>query len=323
MIHTEDKPPLTRRWTQSTPRHFRGNPQTSAHAEMDPHTTWAIRLPTTNLRSRGDGPAFPDWRRRQPRKPPLTRRWTHEGRNAQDQCPQTSAHAEMDPVHYLRAEAVRPNLRSRGDGPTQGRYSIIEGDKPPLTRRWTYTSSRPKSSSYQTSAHAEMDLMKGWSGWRYIANLRSRGDGPLPVTQDEIAASKPPLTRRWTSAYATYDHDNIQTSAHAEMDLWALYPRHEGKTNLRSRGDGPGTVTHLKNGATKPPLTRRWTYPPLFPIHTPAQTSAHAEMDRVCPPSYELFLPNLRSRGDGPKRRRFQSVWRIKPPLTRRWTRYR
>ena len=96
MIHTEDKPPLTRRWTLRLGMRMAVVVQTSAHAEMDPPCESGVPVRMANLRSRGDGPHI--FCSLQPPfcKPPLTRRWTLPRFEVQGFFEQTSAHAEMD-----------------------------------------------------------------------------------------------------------------------------------------------------------------------------------------------------------------------------------
>ena len=160
MIHTEDKPPLTRRWTHAERRTCTACRQTSAHAEMDLQCTFARLGLLPNLRSRGDGPIPDDDRFAKRAKPPLTRRWTVSILADGSLRTQTSAHAEMDPVWPRRVQPCGANLRSRGDGPRGKRGAVNIHVKPPLTRRWTSTVSGQVMWEEQTSAHAEMDLSR-------------------------------------------------------------------------------------------------------------------------------------------------------------------
>ena len=157
MIHTEDKPPLTRRWTDGLVPEFVPVRQTSAHAEMDPTTSYHTRPRATNLRSRGDGPPPGLFFVAQVRKPPLTRRWTFLRRRRPSRDLQTSAHAEMDLLSKSASKFLQANLRSRGDGPSKTRVFSCHHSKPPLTRRWTQLTVLTKRLFKQTSAHAEMD----------------------------------------------------------------------------------------------------------------------------------------------------------------------
>ena len=131
------KPPLTRRWTPASAREEKPASQTSAHAEMDPSSIVISYVKRTNLRSRGDGPTSCAATRSPVIKPPLTRRWTFLSILACYPGRQTSAHAEMDPRRRPYTARRRPNLRSRGDGPTRSTVSPDIKSKPPLTRRWT------------------------------------------------------------------------------------------------------------------------------------------------------------------------------------------
>ena len=72
-----------------------------------------------------------------------------------------------------------PNLRSRGDGPGQHSLVMLSANKPPLTRRWTRLGGEEDNTIAQTSAHAEMDPFIPVTLWGVLANLRSRGDGPV------------------------------------------------------------------------------------------------------------------------------------------------
>ena len=235
------KPPLTRRWTSSLFLSDDTFCQTSAHAEMDPR--WARRSPARwpNLRSRGDGPIsvmmYLTWFT----KPPLTRRWTRIGCGHVGGDFQTSAHAEMDLRNKVKVEAEWTNLRSRGDGPASVASTQCVGVKPPLTRRWTGYSSCFRSQRQQTSAHAEMDHLAVLDVEHILANLRSRGDGPIGHYIYRPLSSKPPLTRRWTRCHRAAQRRSRQTSAHAEMDLPRSSFGEGAFSNLRSRGDGPVT----------------------------------------------------------------------------------
>ena len=203
MIHTEDKPPLTRRWTVCWLFLFEVRGQTSAHAEMDPATQGFQALLLPNLRSRGDGPLLSPSTTFTSTKPPLTRRWTLIKVYIKQQNTQTSAHAEMDPSCRHFSRASQANLRSRGDGPSllprRCVFSSQVRAKPPLTRRWTRLTISTTASRTQTSAHAEMDLCSLPRRHVAGANLRSRGDGPLVFGLVSASLTKPPLTRRWTS----------------------------------------------------------------------------------------------------------------------------
>ena len=112
----------------------------------------------------------------------------------------------------------------------------------------------------------------------------------------------------------------MQTSAHAEMDPHDFISRVPGDANLRSRGDGPSCSGITRLPCHKPPLTRRWTLDALKAGQMSEQTSAHAEMDLEPVFVRRHVLPNLRSRGDGPKVGAEIARTVAKPPLTRRWT---
>ena len=253
-------------------------------------------------------------------KPPLTRRWTHEYERLIDRHEQTSAHAEMDPWRATLPAPLPPNLRSRGDGPEMDALTAGQGDKPPLTRRWTRMIVARHVDGEQTSAHAEMDPLSGYAGRSPPPNLRSRGDGPF-CSQPGIARScKPPLTRRWTSASRSPPWTCTQTSAHAEMDLPLALSRLGQLANLRSRGDGPHSRFTTFRSSSKPPLTRRWTYSMMLLMPKNHQTSAHAEMDLQSVKPSAVKATNLRSRGDGPYQTLARAKQASKPPLTRRWT---
>ena len=193
------KPPLTRRWTRFFVFHRAVGKQTSAHAEMDLSVRINQHERATNLRSRGDGPirVTPTWR--PAGKPPLTRRWTRDGKGLQQLPDQTSAHAEMDLGARRPWTSVWANLRSRGDGPTLICAPPPHSAKPPLTRRWTPSPGRRDIVTNQTSAHAEMDPLRGYRPCGSSSNLRSRGDGPPPLIFLWLRSIKPPLTRRWTA----------------------------------------------------------------------------------------------------------------------------
>mgnify|MGYP005965399671 CR=1 FL=1 len=172
-------------------------------------------------------------------KPPLTRRWTHEYERLIDRHEQTSAHAEMDPWRATLPAPLPPNLRSRGDGPEMDALTAGQGDKPPLTRRWTRMIVARHVDGEQTSAHAEMDPLSGYAGRSPPPNLRSRGDGPEVCAVAGWEQGKPPLTRRWTAIPDAPLAHHVQTSAHAEMDLLDTTYTDLYRPNLRSRGDGP------------------------------------------------------------------------------------
>ena len=213
------KPPLTRRWTPVRPEVFAWGDQTSAHAEMDPQTSFSSGVAISNLRSRGDGPRACFCPTTRSAKPPLTRRWTRSNNVPDRVALQTSAHAEMDPRWARRSPARWPNLRSRGDGPISVMMYLTWFTKPPLTRRWTRIGCGHVGGDFQTSAHAEMDPCDWARPTRPRSNLRSRGDGPRHTDRPLARERKPPLTRRWTYATRSKLRQNGQTSAHAEMDL--------------------------------------------------------------------------------------------------------
>ena len=174
---------------------------------------------------------------------------------------QTSAHAEMDLKRLFRDIRPRANLRSRGDGPWTVSIWCRGISKPPLTRRWTVASVCVTPVATQTSAHAEMDPGIGTGVVDRLANLRSRGDGPIRWRRRIRPASKPPLTRRWTPYPGQPAGLGAQTSAHAEMDRDIVCSTAHMMANLRSRGDGPPRQSGQAVPCYKPPLTRRWTQP--------------------------------------------------------------
>ena len=165
---------------------------------MDPSSTWSARAPSSNLRSRGDGPKLDGIQAGAENKPPLTRRWTLVSHRRLAGGHQTSAHAEMDLKKIHLISSGNTNLRSRGDGPIRWRRRIRPASKPPLTRRWTPYPGQPAGLGAQTSAHAEMDRDIVCSTAHMMANLRSRGDGPPRQSGQAVPCYKPPLTRRWT-----------------------------------------------------------------------------------------------------------------------------
>ena len=232
------KPPLTRRWTQIGDDGSFSGYQTSAHAEMDLSTSPDGLRRMSNLRSRGDGPFCSQPGIARSCKPPLTRRWTSASRSPPWTCTQTSAHAEMDLPLALSRLGQLANLRSRGDGPHSRFTTFRSSSKPPLTRRWTPRTSDRRDSYSQTSAHAEMDLLDDAAHAQEPPNLRSRGDGPYQTLARAKQASKPPLTRRWTSEEPVWISRSEQTSAHAEMDREGLTGHARSVPNLRTRGDG-------------------------------------------------------------------------------------
>ena len=208
---------------------------------MDPSKASVLLLLSSNLRSRGDGPALTRVCSGTASKPPLTRRWTLVRGADIHRVAQTSAHAEMDLNPNKDKEYSSANLRSRGDGPALIACLRRMGYKPPLTRRWTHGCCSFHRVNGQTSAHAEMDRTVSSAISTPPSNLRSRGDGPTAVHAFAILANKPPLTRRWTYANATVDCSTLQTSAHAEMDRILISCMKRVVANLRSRGDGPGS----------------------------------------------------------------------------------
>ena len=250
------KPPLTRRWTILPCLMLNTFSQTSAHAEMDLLDTTYTDLYRPNLRSRGDGPAVIVQHSADHGKPPLTRRWTYRALPSGRARFQTSAHAEMDPLPESWHFKDAPNLRSRGDGPRAGDTDQNLQTKPPLTRRWTQAPFARAFFILQTSAHAEMDPTAAFVPGAPVANLRSRGDGPLTYYVANADAVKPPLTRRWTNKPGLSITYMGQTSAHAEMDPTTRRTTPTVFPNLRSRGDGPALLAFGALRSGKPPLTR-------------------------------------------------------------------
>ena len=226
----------------------------------------------------------------------------------------------MDLRNKVKVEAEWTNLRSRGDGPASVASTQCVGVKPPLTRRWTGYSSCFRSQRQQTSAHAEMDHLAVLDVEHILANLRSRGDGPIGHYIYRPLSSKPPLTRRWTPSLWGVVDVTPQTSAHAEMDQQTRPFHHLHGTNLRSRGDGPDHEKDDADSVSKPPLTRRWTC--LACLRGPAvrQTSAHAGMNLKCTTLTVGEYAKPRSRGDEPSVVVQYSADDGKTPLTRRWT---
>ncbi len=85
---------------------------------------------------------------------------------------------------------------------------------------------------------------------------RSRGDEPGQFLGGGFLFGKTPLTRRWTVSASPAACSHLQTSAHAEMDLYKSIWILSWSSNLRSRGDGPQGAQGAKVLSDKPPLTR-------------------------------------------------------------------
>jgi len=191
--------------------------------------------------------------------PPRTRGWTWEMVHVCLGAKGSPAHAGMDPDHKNTCNTVSWLPRARGDGPViDSRFPYIIA-APPRTRGWTLLRALRRIQAAGSPAHAGMDLFLDVSAARSPRLPRARGDGPdfaYFIGQRLLA---PPRTRGWTQA--TYS-DILQAEgspAHAGMDPSTRPPSRPVVGLPRARGDGPGRLALVINGAKAPPRTRGWT----------------------------------------------------------------
>ena len=169
-----------------------------AHAGMD---RWPPRRATRTPglpRTRGDGP--PPCMRTVTTvgASPHTRGWT-VGR--QDQLPNAAgfpAHAGMDPTSGTRLRSWWGLPRTRGDGPLSAMVGAARTKASPHTRGWTRRRAGGPHRRDGFPAHAGMDPVPE-SGDTVIVRLpRTRGDGPVVVTDCTSLTVASPHTRGWT-----------------------------------------------------------------------------------------------------------------------------
>ena len=190
----------------------------------------------------------------------------------------------------------------------------------PEKRGWTRQPDSEQAFDHGFPAHAGMDPGAALPCLVSLRLPRTRGDGPVTVTQKRDGQPASPHTRGWTPGRALHARRRCGFPAHAGMDpdQAGRLPPHHGLP--RTRGDGPSWSPGARNSKAASPHTRGWTLGSRgFPI-ADSGFPAHAGMDpvgRVCARTNSR-LP--RTRGDGPAKTQIIARFDEASPHTRGWT---
>ena len=292
-----------------------------AHAGMDPQQVRQHLARARLPRTRGDGPRSTRAARAETTASPHTRGWTGVEPDREADGRGFPAHAGMDP-DASRRHASRSRLpRTRGDGPGSAPTSTSLPRASPHTRGWTVGARRGSQEDQGASPHT-----RGWTradrrrpivepGFPAHAGMdpspcaslptppglpRTRGDGPLLISQWTAAPKASPHTRGWTLHLPFAARLAAGFPAHAGMDPPPAGAG-LGRGGLpRTRGDGPGKLAVSTCLQRASPHTRGWTRPGHVAVVCDGGFPAHAGMDRRPDRRAGRTGRLPRTRGDGP-----------------------
>ena len=192
--------PLTWGWSPSPLYRLVCGLVLPAHVGMVP-TCWYSGVPGAGSpRSRGDGPAAPQWSGQQMEFSPLTWGWSHMGFNLGNAIKVLPAHVGMVRTLVSRRDTLVGSPRSRGDGPP----TLIEPAPclrfSPLTWGWSQYCHIRAHRNEVLPAHVGM--VRSISTRQRILHRspRSRGDGPWANAQGHSTHEFSPLTWGWSRA---------------------------------------------------------------------------------------------------------------------------
>ena len=288
---------------------------------MDPFSTSSRVASRWLPRTRGDGPAAAVIRAAPMAASPHTRGWTPVASTRTGSGGAGfPAHAGMDLGSTARGWRGAGLPRTRGDGPLDDVTDLDEDAASPHTRGWTHPEPLHALVAGGFPAHAGMDPAGKAHQSRAGRLPRTRGDGPLPLVDDELPCGASPHTRGWTFDGLCKPHLPHGFPAHAGMDLAHVGLPSAGLGLPRTRGDGPRRSADLQNPRRASPHTRGWT--PAAGDRCPDGRGfpAHAGMDPSPSPSCrpKKWLP--RTRGDGPHVETSSIGALTASPHTRGWT---
>ena len=149
---------------------------------------------------------------------------------------------------------------------------------------------------------------------------RTRGDGPSPGCESEIATALPPHARGWTLFVSSAYTRHVVSPARAGMDPGRCVYIGTTECFPRTRGDGPVTSPNVISRASFPPHARGWTQTVIWEEKFGDVSPARAGMDPACISTVTPAGGFPRTRGDGPDEdeKRWRRV-RL-PPHARGWT---
>ena len=197
---------------------------------------------------------------------------------------------------------------------------MIDEMFPPHARGWTGYDATPISRTYASPARAGMDPTVGRIDELQLGFPRTRGDGPSPGCESEIATALPPHARGWTHENTLVACISGASPARAGMDRT---PTRNGRATWsfpRTRGDGPLPLPQDSVRDGLPPHARGWTSGLPVLGRCCHVSPARAGMDPPPPSTLTARYGFPRTRGDGPWEAAGRSrAWKF-PPHARGWT---
>jgi len=130
----------------------------------------------------------------------------------------SSARAEIDHFRQLLKRYNQWFLRTRGDRPSDGRWSNPHRRVPPHARRSTQITRLLIVDSRGSSARAEIDRDFMACDSQCQGFLRTRGDRPPSTVQESRVVAVPPHARRSTRRKQRRGERSQGSSARAEID---------------------------------------------------------------------------------------------------------
>ena len=271
-------------------------------------------------RTRGDGPAAVALESTRWKLSPHARGWTHPDLHPPGADQAFPARAGMDRRGPHAESHPRRFPRTRGDGPVVHVLFQVDAELSPHARGWTAVTTAHRGDAPAFPARAGMDPACTSRRVSSTGFPRTRGDGP-----DDDGASVPlsrlsPHARGWTVIIHIFQFGLDAFPARAGMD-----PAHAARCRPdrgfpRTRGDGPGTLGWLDEGAQLSPHARGWTVLGCDGRPVRHAFPARAGMDPARAIGLLAGHGFPRTRGDGPRYRSIASLLAPLSPHARGWT---
>ena len=172
----------------------------------------------------------------------------------------------------------------------------------------------------ESPAHAGMDRASRLSDRSTGREPRARGDGPRPLRRGHPSPKRAPRTRGWTVSPEARTSSTVESPAHAGMDRPCAASSALAFGEPRARGDGPSARSAWVSMAVRAPRTRGWTVTCNHSGCAPAESPAHAGMDRRAAMIRRTGPGEPRARGDGPTPAPLTCCRQGRAPRTRGWT---
>ena len=191
-------PPHPRGWSQNAASPSATTSGSPAPAGMVPFAAFFQKSSAGFPRTRGDGPRLKLGRGSALMVPPHPRGWSHATHGLAHRAPGSPAPAGMVPISACATNTTFRFPRTRGDGPcNHGSYHYV-ALVPPHPRGWSLVPMPRPHMGRGSPAPAGMVPLSTGSGSRMTRFPRTRGDGPLPITNRPNAQTVPPHPRGWS-----------------------------------------------------------------------------------------------------------------------------